>query len=562
MYDKFMRDASVLGSRDLSMFIDKERYDEAFLRGNKDESTKEMFFSAIWEKKEVIGNGTYHYTGDFKDCMLPFIHHYITFTLAKQKLPNVSVKEIQEALKKSGLFIYYFTMHDFDRIPENRYEWERIFKQLCLFFHISMQDEKGKTFMKSRMKAIMNGHSEEDMEEAARFITERYGDEDERPGEEAQEKKCLKCLPSYPAYYEYICTKLIYDASVIGQLDEFDDYLWKAACRFVLINIHPAYWLNKSALKKTVNELLPWDRLQRFFVRYMPEYFIYHYSEDETIGDIVTRLDDFVCVADAAMKMFPDEREQRKALALIEASFISQVDSLRKTFSAEEYLFKTKAEGLSADREREELAKERLAFEKDKRDFGKQKDTLLSQEDELAAAKEEIEALKAKLRKKENENAYLERQIESLMTFDDKDESPADAREVVQSKALTETEPSEEDIEEEFARLERIRKWLSGKKIALFGGHENLISKIKEQYPGWLFIGAHGKAKKEQLSGKDAIVFLTDHLAHATFNTARDTAAASDVPVCYVHGTNVDMLTENIYKAVSDAISYKKDEKE
>ena len=566
MYEHFMSDSAILRREKIAPLLDGMDVpgDADYIKAKTEGPPRDLFLSAMQMRSDALGSIRHGFRGDLSDCTLSITYHFLTFVLRKKALPDVTAEEVKAALKKHTVFTFFMANDTLNAFPTNAYEWETAMKRLCMYGHIIDADEKGKAFLKDCLKTASLGKSEEDLEGAVRFMSKEFeGMERAKEPDMDGWEKHKKVLYTFRQYYNYVCTRLLHDTIVLETPTEFDDFLWGVARWLVMESIHPAYQLNREGVQTRAEKLLPWEQSLRMMSRHLPEYALYHTVDSDSDGDFVWS-DDYVCLADACMHIFSEETDQKKALMLVQAAFVGQYLSQRRGYISAQYLFEKKADEKTEEKDRKDLAIQRLAFSKEKDAFERKKSSLDKQSDELEALKKENEALKEKLKKKDRQISYMEQTVESLLTFDDKDEAPAANGEVQTGAGESEVpEPTEEELEREIRRLEDMKSYLSGKRIALYGGHDNLVCKLKDLFPGWLYIGAHGKAKKEQLSGKDAVVFLTDHLAHATFYSARDMASAANVPTCYAHGTNIDILTENIYKTVKEAEEYEKgDEKD
>ena len=59
----------------------------------------------------------------------------------------------------------------------------------------------------------------------------------------------------------------------------------------------------------------------------------------------------------------------------------------------------------------------------------------------------------------------------------------------------------QEDLPDE-AGIEQMKKAISGKKIAIIGGHPNWISKLKKTFPDWSYIQINDQIYNDIMEGE------------------------------------------------------------
>ena len=168
----------------------------------------------------------------------------------------------------------------------------------------------------------------------------------------------------------------------------------------------------------------------------------------------------------------------------------------------------------------------------------------------------EIEELRRQIKRLEAENAKARRQLseaeESLsganetIKKDTKELSALRSFLYMQSKQGSEKNPNKSNINRSHAI-----DYLSGKRIAIIGGHPNWYKKIKEVFPDWKYIGP--SAANAKLSDElDYVFFYTEILGHKTYWKYISECDRYAIPFGYVKGTNLDVCIGGMYKTISN----------
>lgn len=92
-------------------------------------------------------------------------------------------------------------------------------------------------------------------------------------------------------------------------------------------------------------------------------------------------------------------------------------------------------------------------------------------------------------------------------------------------------------------------EYLSGRKLLIVGGNENWVKKMRKIFPGWNFVGSDAGLGIDGAVGScEKIYFYTDIVSHAMYYQFIKRAAVYKKPYSFLHGTNIDMVIENIYR--------------
>lgn len=97
----------------------------------------------------------------------------------------------------------------------------------------------------------------------------------------------------------------------------------------------------------------------------------------------------------------------------------------------------------------------------------------------------------------------------------------------------------------------QMKKEIANKNYIIIGGHVNLISKLKAEFPNWKFIlpSDYRTIDAKMLIGKDMIFFFSDCMSHASYKKFITVAREKSVPFSYLHGVNKKQVIRQVYEA-------------
>jgi hypothetical protein len=94
-------------------------------------------------------------------------------------------------------------------------------------------------------------------------------------------------------------------------------------------------------------------------------------------------------------------------------------------------------------------------------------------------------------------------------------------------------------------KIERLRKH----KIAIVGGHENWIKKMRRILPEWTYIGASDSISVDSaVTSVEKIYFYTDIMSHKMYYKFMKAAQDNKRPFGYLHGTNISGIVNALYE--------------
>ena len=113
---------------------------------------------------------------------------------------------------------------------------------------------------------------------------------------------------------------------------------------------------------------------------------------------------------------------------------------------------------------------------------------------------------------------------------------------------------TEEDLDKTEVSQKMMEQEISGKRIAIVGGHDNWAGYLRERFPQWVFVkpGISNTLPEQAVLNTEYVFFFTDTLSHGTYNKFVKTVRNHKIPFGYLHGTNIPMTVRQIYEAVKN----------
>ncbi len=111
-----------------------------------------------------------------------------------------------------------------------------------------------------------------------------------------------------------------------------------------------------------------------------------------------------------------------------------------------------------------------------------------------------------------------------------------------------------EDLPDE-ADIEQMKKAISGKKIAIIGGHPNWISKIKKTFPDWSYIQINESSRyiAGEFGSYDRVYFFTGFISHKDYYRYVATLRKDNVSFGYMNGdVNIEKNIVQIYNDIME----------
>ena len=179
-------------------------------------------------------------------------------------------------------------------------------------------------------------------------------------------------------------------------------------------------------------------------------------------------------------------------------------------------------------------------------------------EETNAVFKEEIEALRRKVHKLESDNNSLRSELIEKRKLDEETKALKKGLENANKElaALRDFayKQTKEEIAESRITIDQMKQELAKHRIIIIGGHTNWVAKMKEQFPGWVFINpdAGSSVDVSVVNKADHVYFFTDTISHSKYYQFMNVVRERKIDFGYVHGVNIDNTIEYIYKDLND----------
>lgn len=113
----------------------------------------------------------------------------------------------------------------------------------------------------------------------------------------------------------------------------------------------------------------------------------------------------------------------------------------------------------------------------------------------------------------------------------------------------------QEEPEVSSISLEEMKKAISGKKIAIIGGHVNWHNKLKQQFPEWRFVlsEAFKTVDGKMLEGSEKVYFYTDHMSHVIYGKFISAVRERKIPFGYLKSIHLESVIRQVYEDLGEA---------
>lgn len=97
--------------------------------------------------------------------------------------------------------------------------------------------------------------------------------------------------------------------------------------------------------------------------------------------------------------------------------------------------------------------------------------------------------------------------------------------------------------------IESMKKTIARYRIIIVGGHSNWLSKMKKEFPDWIFVNpkASGTTDVSIVDKADYVYFFTDTISHSTYHQFMNVIRERKINFGYIHGVNIEKNIRDIY---------------
>ena len=102
--------------------------------------------------------------------------------------------------------------------------------------------------------------------------------------------------------------------------------------------------------------------------------------------------------------------------------------------------------------------------------------------------------------------------------------------------------------------IESMKETIAGCRIVIVGGHSNWLSKMKKEFPNWIFVNpkASGTTDVSIVDKADYVYFFTDTISHSKYHQFMNVIRERKINCGYIHGVNIEKNIRDIYVDFED----------
>ncbi len=166
---------------------------------------------------------------------------------------------------------------------------------------------------------------------------------------------------------------------------------------------------------------------------------------------------------------------------------------------------------------------------------------------------EEVDKLRRKVHKLESDNSSLRASLTEKRRLEEeakdiRKQLEASSRELAVLRTyvykLTENDNFITD-----KTIESMKETIASYRIVIVGGHSNWVSKMKKEFPDWIFVDpkASGSTDVSIVDKADYVYFFTDTISHSKYHQFINVIRERKINFGYIHGVNIEKNIRDIY---------------
>lgn len=166
---------------------------------------------------------------------------------------------------------------------------------------------------------------------------------------------------------------------------------------------------------------------------------------------------------------------------------------------------------------------------------------------------EEVDKLRRKVRKLESDNNSLRAGLAEKRRIEEESKNIRKQLEASNCELavlrnyvykLTESDNSATD-----KTIESMKETIADYRIVVVGGHSNWLSKMKKEFPNWIFVNpkASGSTDVSIVDKADYVYFFTDTISHSKYHQFMNVIRERKINFGYIHGVNIEKNIRDIY---------------
>lgn len=166
----------------------------------------------------------------------------------------------------------------------------------------------------------------------------------------------------------------------------------------------------------------------------------------------------------------------------------------------------------------------------------------------------EIESLRRRVHKLEIDNNNLRVDLAEFRRSEADAKSSRDKLESVNRELVALRDYvynlTEDDSMIQQVSVEAMKEKLSKQRIVIIGGHSNWVSKMKKEFPEWVYVNpeASGSTDVSIVDKADHVYFFTDTISHSKYYQFMNVVRERKADFGYIHGVNIEKNIRSIYR--------------
>lgn len=171
---------------------------------------------------------------------------------------------------------------------------------------------------------------------------------------------------------------------------------------------------------------------------------------------------------------------------------------------------------------------------------------------------EEIDKLRCKVRKLESDNSNLRANLSEKRRIEEESKDISNQLEASNRELavlrnyvynLTENDNPVTD-----KSIKNMKETIAGYRIVIIGGHLKWVSKMKKEFPDWVFVSpdAGGSTDVSIVDKADYVYFFTDTISHSKYYQFMNVIRERKINFGYIHGVNIENNIRDIYRDIEE----------
>lgn len=170
---------------------------------------------------------------------------------------------------------------------------------------------------------------------------------------------------------------------------------------------------------------------------------------------------------------------------------------------------------------------------------------------------EEVDKLRRKVHKLESDNSSLRASLTDKRRLEEESKDirkqlEASNRELAVLRNYV-YNLTEDDNPTTDKTIESMKDTIACYRVVIVGGHSNWLSKMKKEFPDWIFVNpkVSGSTDVSIVDKADYVYFFTDTISHSTYHQFMNVIRERKINFDYIHGVNIEKNIRDIYVSIT-----------